>query len=220
MKIKRGIFIVEDHEVFRLGLRELISREEDLFVCGEADNSHDALRLIRASNPSMAIIDISLKDTNGIMLIKDLRKCMKDLPLLVLSMFDEALYAQRALAAGAQGYIMKQETSDSIIGAIRHILKGYTYVSQPIMEALVAKMPRNENSSELTPICALTDRELEIFSLIGSGLSTGEIAKRLNLNVKTIGTYRERIKEKLNIKRSSDLIKHAALWLSEQQTNK
>lgn len=220
MKNKQGIFIVEDHEVFRLGLKELIGREEDLFVCGEADNSHDALRLIRLVKPSMAIIDISLKDTNGIMLIKDLRKHMKNLPVLVLSMFDEAVYAQRALAAGAKGYIMKQETSDSIINAIRHILKGYTYVSQPIMEAMMETLPHGAPSSEISCVSTLTDRELEIFTLIGSGLSTGEIAKRLNLNVKTIGTYRERIKEKLNIRRASDLIKHAALWLSERNQNK
>ncbi len=215
MTMRRGIFIVEDHEIFRMGLKELIDREEDLVVCGEADNASDALRLIREARPAMAVIDISLKDSNGIMLIKDVNKCMKGLPMLVLSLFDEAIYAERALAAGARGYIMKHETSDSIVRAIRQILDGGTYVSAAIMDSLVQRLADRTAAFASGPIETLTDRELEIFTLIGKGLPTGAIARKLALNVKTVGTYRERIKEKLDIKTAADLAKRAALWVSD-----
>jgi len=215
MKKKYSIFIVEDHAVYRMGLKELIRQENDLSVCGEADNVEDAWRQIKSHNPDMVILDLSLKDCHGITLIKDINKYDKNIPILVLSMYDESLYAERSLSAGAKGYIMKQEASETIIRAIRQILKGNLYVSEHIIGSILYRMSKHSPDLEKSPIESLTDRELEVFHLIGSGYKSGEIAKKMNLSVKTIGTYRERIKEKMCLKNAADVAKHAALWIEE-----
>ena len=207
------IYLVEDHEIFRMGLKELIDSEDDLCVCGETGGATDAWKDINTLRPDMAVIDLSLSEGNGLQLIKDLCRRDRSLPILVLSMYDEGIYAERSLASGARGYIMKQETSESIVKAIRRILGGEIYVSEKITSAVLSRLSGPPGCTGKTPLSELTDRELEVFELIGKGLSSGEIAKRLNLNVKTIGTYRERIKEKLGIKNASDLIKNAALWV-------
>ncbi len=212
---KVRILIVEDHEVFRLGIKELINHEPDLHVCGEADDVNDARKLIQETSPDMAIVDITLKTSNGIDLIKEICAFHKHIRVLVLSMHDELLYAERSLQAGAQGYIMKQETSKSIVKAIRHILAGNIYVSQSIMGNLLNRVRTGQDYLEKSPMETLSDREFAVLRLIGEGKSTGEIADQLNLSVRTISTYRERIKEKLHLKNASELVRYAVRWVEE-----
>jgi len=213
---KNAVLIVEDHEIFRLGIRELINHEPDLAVCGEADDVESARTLIRKLRPDLVIIDITLKKSNGMDLIKEISAHYKSMKTLVLSMHDELLYAERSLQAGAQGYIMKQETSRSIVKAIRHILAGNIYVSQGIMDNLLERVRTGQDSLEKPPVDNLSDRELEVLGMIGQGKSTGDIAANMNLSVSTISTYRERIKEKLNLKNAAELVRYAVHWVERQ----
>lgn len=214
-KQKTRILIVEDHEVFRMGIRALIDQEEDLTISCEADNADQAMEMIRAYQPDMAIIDLSLKDSNGIELIKGIFSEYKKFPILVVSMHDEMLYAERALRAGARGYLMKHESADSIVKAIRAILAGKKYVSENIIGDILNKITHQPDSASKTLFEKLTDREFEVFGLIGKGLSTEKIARQLFLSSKTIGTYRERLKEKLNLKNSAELARFAILQSNE-----
>jgi DNA-binding NarL/FixJ family response regulator len=206
------ILIVEDHEIFRLGIKELINHEHDLTVCGEAEDVDPARTLIKEFHPDMVIIDITLKNSNGMDLIKEISASHKTMKMLVLSMHDELLYAERSLQAGAQGYIMKQETSKSIVKAIRHILQGNIYVSEIIMGNLLNRVRTGQDNFEKSPVESLSDRELEVLRRIGQGRSTSEIADEMNLSVSTISTYRERIKEKLQLKNSAELVRYAVHW--------
>lgn len=215
---KIRIMIVEDHPIFRMGLRELINEEDDLTVCGEADEAGEAFREISRSKPDMVIVDISLKGRDGIELVRDVSRQDKQLPMLVLSMHDESLYAERSLLAGAKGYIMKRETSTSIIEAIRCVLSGRIYLSEKIKADLLDRFVRGPQKYDRSPMRRLTDRELEVFQWLGRGLSTNEIAQRLHLSAKTIGTYRERIKEKLNLRHASELMWQAMLWVETERT--
>ncbi|MGD0819880.1 MAG: response regulator transcription factor [Desulfomonilia bacterium] len=212
---KVKILIVEDHEIFRLGIKELINHEPDLAVCAEAEDVDTARTLINAFQPDMVIIDITLKKSNGMDLIKEISSFHKTMKMLVLSMHDELLYAERSLQAGAQGYIMKQETSKSIVKAIRHILQGNIYVSENIMSNLLNRVRTGQDNFEKSPVENLSDRELEVLRMIGQGRSTGEIAAEMNLSVSTISTYRERIKEKLQLKNSAELIRYAVHWVED-----
>jgi DNA-binding NarL/FixJ family response regulator len=214
---KIRIMVVEDHQVFRMGLRELINQESDLIVCGEADDADKAWDQIRSLEPDMAIIDISLKGRDGIGLVRDIRRDYKDMPVLVLSMHDESRFAERSLLAGARGYIMKRETSGSIVEAIRSVLAGKIYLSEKIKEEILGRFVSGYHTYDKSPVDRLTDRELEVFRLLGCGLSTNEVAQKLNISAKTVGTYRERIKEKLNLKRASELIRHAMLWIENEE---
>ena len=206
------ILIVEDHEIFRLGIKELINHEHDLTVCGEAEDVDIARNLIKEFHPDMVIIDITLKKSNGMDLIKEISTFHKTMKMLVLSMHDELLYAERSLQAGAQGYIMKQETSKSIVKAIRHILQGNIYVSESIMSNLLNRVRIGQDTFEKSPVENLSDRELEVLRRIGQGRSTSEIADEMNLSISTISTYRERIKEKLQLKNSAELVRYAVHW--------
>jgi DNA-binding NarL/FixJ family response regulator len=212
-KIK--IIIVEDHEVFRLGIKELINHEPDLIVCGEADNVNAAGKLIDEISPDMAIIDITLKNSNGFDLISKINASEKEIKILVLSMHDELLYAERALQAGAQGYIMKQETSRSIVKAIRHILNNNIYVSDTIMGNLLNRVRTGQDPLDKSAVHALSDREFAVLRFIGEGRSTGEIAEQMNLSARTISTYRERIKEKLQLKNAAELVRYAIRWVED-----
>jgi DNA-binding NarL/FixJ family response regulator len=212
---KVKILIVEDHEIFRLGIKELINHEPDLAVCAEAEDVDTARALINAFQPDMVIIDITLKKSNGMDLIKEISSYHKTMKMLVLSMHDELLYAERSLQAGAQGYIMKQETSKSIVKAIRHILQGNIYVSENIMSNLLNRVRTGQDTFEKSPVENLSDRELEVLRMIGQGRSTGEIADEMNLSVSTISTYRERIKEKLQLKNSAELVRYAVHWVED-----
>ncbi len=214
---KTRIIIIEDHDIFRMGLCELINNEDDLEVCGEAADVEEAWKKISALKPDMAIVDISLKNGSGIDLIERIKNFDKNILILVLSMHDESLYAERALLAGAKGYIMKQETSDSVILAVRQVLAGKIYVSDKYKETILDTFAGRSTSINRFPLERLTNRELEVFNFIGQGLTTKDIAQKLNLGTKTIGTYRERIKDKLNLKNANELIKHAVHWVSNQK---
>jgi DNA-binding NarL/FixJ family response regulator len=216
---KIRIMIVEDHPIFRLGLCELINQEHDLIVCGEAEDTGKAWNEIQRLKPDMVVVDISLKGGDGISLIKEIRRYYKNLPVLVVSMHDESRFAERSLIAGAKGYINKQETSGSIVDAIHCVLSGKIYVSENIKEEILNQLVGGIDDDDKSPIERLTDRELEVFQHIGKGFSTNEIARKLNLSTKTIGTYRERIKEKLNLKHASELVRHAMLWVENEYIN-
>jgi DNA-binding NarL/FixJ family response regulator len=212
---QQRVVIVEDHPLFREQLRLLIDKEDDLTVCGEADNVRTALALVQKVQPQLAIIDITLKGANGLDLLKDLRAHKIDLPVLVLSMHDESLYAERALRAGARGYITKQEASAKVMVAIRQVLKGDIYLDPHVMRRMVHKVVAKADSTT-TPLDRLTDRELEVFELIGQGRTTREIGGRLCVGLTTVDTYRARIKEKLRLENAAQLHAAASRWVMER----
>lgn len=212
---KINVAIVEDHPMFRERLGHLINKANDMRVCGEADNSRDGFALIKQTRPNIAIVDISLKGSNGLELLKDLRAHGIELPVLVLSMHDESLYAERALRAGAKGYITKYEVSANVMVAIRQVLSGETYLNPRFMSRIMGKMISGRGVS--APIDRLADRELEVFELIGRGLTTREIGAQLRLGVATVDTYRTRIKEKLNLENAARLRLEAARWVQQQE---
>jgi DNA-binding NarL/FixJ family response regulator len=212
----KQIFIVEDHPIFRLGMTELINDEPDLAVCGDADTAKGALAAIASLSPDLVIADISLKEGDGIALVKELQQRHPGLPVLVLSMHDEGLFAERALSAGARGYIMKQEAMASVVGAVRLVLAGKIYASDAVKERIMNRLYPPAAGGDTPALGRLTDRELEVFRLIGRGLSTKEIAHQLHLSVKTIGTYRERIKEKLQIRHANELVRCAVHWTQSE----
>jgi DNA-binding NarL/FixJ family response regulator len=208
------VFLVEDHPIFRLGLRELIEQELDLQVCGEAENVGSAWEKISRQKPDLVIVDISLAGRSGLELVKLLKKEYPDLPTLVLSMHEEALYAERALQAGARGYIMKHETVDLIVDAIRKVRCGEVYLSVKMTSEMLCKLVGGGSKGPLPQQC-LTNRELEVFEMVGHGLTTQEISRRLCLSAKTISTYRERIKEKLMLRNASELAHRAVQWVEQ-----
>lgn len=213
MKTPKKILIVEDHPIFRMGMCELINQEKDFLVCGSAEDVSQARNLIEAEQPDLIILDLSLKDSNGMELIKEISKYHKTISVLVLSMHEESHHAERCLLAGAKGYVMKHETINSVIKAIRQIFAGKKYISQRVMEMLLNKMGDQPAQGQESPVQSLTDRELEIFQLIGKGFASGQMADQLNLSVKTIGAHRERIKQKLGLKTSGEMVRYAVLWL-------
>ncbi|MBI5590808.1 MAG: response regulator transcription factor [Deltaproteobacteria bacterium] len=213
---KSKILIVEDHPIFSMGLRELINQEDDLTVCGQAESVQEARKILMSLNPDLVIVDLSLKDSSGFDLIQDIgSRSGGRIPVLVLSMHDESLHAQRCLKAGARGYIMKQEASVSVVKAIRRILKGYLYVSEKVSSRLLETVVKHPDAMHESPLNHLTNRELEIFQMIGRGLYPGEIADRLHLSTKTVGTYRERIKAKLGFSHGMDLVRYAVIWVEQ-----
>lgn len=216
---KTKILIVDDHPIFRKGLIHLINDEEDMYVSGEAEDVFSAVQEMKKNKPDMVIVDITLKDTSGIELIKYIKDHYPEIPVLVISMHEETLYAERAIKAGALGYIMKQEMTENVACAIRQVMKGHLYLSERMNEKILATVfnkPKEKDSVAegiLDPSVFLSDRELEIFALIGKGLKRKQIAEKLNLNVNTIGTYRERIKEKLNLETSAEMTALAIQWV-------
>jgi len=213
---KTKIVIVDDHPIVRQGLAELINHEDDLVVCGQAEEAPEAMGVIKAIKPDMVIVDILLKETSGMELIKDIKARYPNLAVLALSMHDESLYAERALRAGAKGYIMKAEATEKVIGAIRKILSGDIYLSEPMAAKLIHKLVGGRTEVGASAIDRLSDRELEVFSLIGQGYGTRQIAEKLHLSVKTIETYRAHIKEKLNLSDAAELLQYAIQWVSSQ----
>jgi DNA-binding NarL/FixJ family response regulator len=215
--IKKKILIVDDHPIFCLGMTELINKADDLMVCGSEDTPKKACQAILRLEPDLVIIDISLKNSSGIDLIHEINSRFQKLPMLVLSMYDESLYAERAILAGARGYLMKQEAIPVVVEAIHQVLEGKLYASEKIKEKVFQRLMSPQTPVDGSPLDQLTGRELEVFRLVGEGLSTREIASRMNLSIKTIGTYRERIKEKLNLKHYTELVKVAVYWLQKSQ---
>ena len=208
MSGKKKIMLVEDHPIFRLGLGALIDQEDDLAACGKSKDVDPAIQEMEVLQPDLIIVDISLKNSDGIDLVKYVKR-EKNIPVLVLSMHDEYLYAQRALHAGARGYIMKEEAMESVVTAIHSVLEGKIYLTDPVKEHILSNISENVKVQDKSPVDRLTDRELQVFKLIGKGFSSREIAGRLFLSIKTIGTYRERIKEKLGLKNANELLRCA-----------
>lgn len=214
MPDSKTIFIVDDHPVFRKGLGQLLNEETDLTVSGEAESVAQAMDLLAHSVPDLVILDLTLKDRSGLELIAHIRDHFPGLPILVISMHDESLYAERVLKAGALGYITKQEMTASVITAVRQVMAGKRYISPDMMDTLLAKLSVTTDASVSdTPIDLLSNRELEVFRLIGQGLKRAQIADRLNLSAKTIGTHRDNIKKKLHLSTTTELIKHAVFFV-------
>jgi len=215
----RRLLIVDDHPMMRTGLAQLIDNEDDLKVCAEADTAGQALNAVARQPFDLALVDISLPDKNGLELIKDIRALKPDLPILVVSMHDEMIYAERVLRAGARGYIMKQEGGQKFLLAIRQVLAGKVFVSEKmsarILETFSGKQPEVSDS----PVKRLSDREFEVFQLIGQGIGTREIAGLLHLSVKTVEVHRANIKEKLQLTTATELIRYAVRWLDAQGRN-
>jgi DNA-binding NarL/FixJ family response regulator len=206
------ILIVDDHPLVRLSLREFIRREKDLEVCGEAEDREQALAAAEATKPHLAIIDLTLKTSNGMELIKDMRDRHPDVQILVLSMHDETIHAERAIRAGARGYITKQEATTRVMVAIRQIMNGEIYWSERAAARVASKIAGPARGVAESPVDCLTDRELQVFEMIGSGKSTRQISASLHIDVSTVETYRARIKEKLNLKDSLALLQFAIRW--------
>ncbi len=206
---KRTVFLVDDHPLVREWLTNLINQQPDLAVCGETESAPRALQAIAAARPEVAIVDISLKDSSGIELIKSLKLSHPDVAVLVLSMHDESLYAERALRAGAKGYIMKRETTRKVIEGIRQILDGKVFVSDAVKEALALRLVENKTQAPRTPVEQLSDRELEVFEMLGQGLGTRQIADSLCVSIKTVQAYCARAKEKLNVRSATELLREA-----------
>jgi DNA-binding NarL/FixJ family response regulator len=214
---KSKILVVDDHPMIRKGIVSLIDDQEDLVICGQAEDAPEALKAISETKPDIVVLDISLKSSSGIELMKSIKAQYPKLPVLILSMHNEELYAERALRAGAVGYIMKREASENLLTAIRHVLDGQIYVSDKISKRLLRKLSRGKADMVASPIDNLSDRELEVFQMIGQGYGTCQIAEKLYLSVKTIETYRTHIKEKLNLANADELRQYAIQWLNSQK---
>ncbi len=210
---RNKIFIVDDHPIVRKGLAQLINQEPDMVVCGEAENAQNALELLKRIRPDLAIVDISLQGIDGIELIKKIKDRDMNLPVLVVSMHDESLFAERALKVGAKGYIMKQEAIEKMMEAIRKVIKGEVYVSERVSATIVKKFIDGKAESARSPMEVLSNRELEVFQLIGQGFGTRQIAGELNVSIKTVESYRANIKEKLNLRNAAELIRHAVHYV-------
>lgn len=213
----RRILIVDDHPIVRQGLRRLMENEDDLTVCGEAETARDARIAIKELNPDAVIVDISLKQGDGIELVRDVRAHHATLPLLVLSMHDEAIYAERMLSAGANGYIMKQAASEQFLVSLRRVMDGGIYVSETVGSNMIQKFASGGTYVSTNPIDRLSNRELQILHMIGKGMSTRETAKALNLSIKTIESHRQRIKRKLNLHTGAQLVQYAVNWFAGRE---
>jgi len=205
------VFIVEDHPVFRKGLAQILNREPDLRVCGAAENAEEALPLILEKKPAVVLVDLSLPGKNGLDLIRELRQVNREIRVLVISMHDEALYADRVLRAGGDGYIMKQEDPEEIVHAIHDVLAGHIYVSENVLAS--RERSSAQGAAEDRPLDQLTDSELELLELLGSGKGHQEIANQLSLNRRTVGVLCARIRAKLNLQSARELTRYAVCWV-------
>ena len=212
---KNRLLIVDDHPLFREGLGQLVSHDPDLVVCGEAADAAEALRVIPELKPDLALVDISLGGASGLDLIKAIKEAYDDLPVLVISMHDESLYAERALRAGAMGYVMKHETGKTVRNAIRKVLGGEMYLSEKMSSSIISKFMHGQDDHPASMVDILSDRELQVFRMLGQGKGTRLIAQELEVTIATVNSFRNRIKEKLNFKNSTELILHAIHWVRE-----
>ena len=213
---KTRILIVDDHPMTRAGLVHLINHQPEMVVDGEAEDAAQALDLLASKRPDLMLIDITLPGKSGLELIKDVKAMHPDLPMLVLSMHDESLYADRVLRAGARGYITKHEGGDKLMGAIRHVLSGRIYVSESMSAHILEIFSGGQTGIDRSSIQKLSDREFEVFEALGEGLSSREIAKKLHLSAKTVDAHRANIKTKLNINTTAELISFSARWTATQ----
>jgi DNA-binding NarL/FixJ family response regulator len=214
---KKRILLVDDHPIMRQGLAQLINHEPDLSVCGEADSARAAMEMIGKLDPDLLILDISLPDKNGIEVIKDIQAQGWKLPILVVSMHDESLYAERVLRVGGRGYVMKQEGGKKLVDAVRHVLSGKVYVSDSVSSKLLDGFSGRTSQASVSPIDRLSNRELQVFELIGGGKTTREVAHQLHLSIKTVEVHRMNIKRKMGIKTAAELIHSAVRWIEPQK---
>ncbi len=217
-KDKISILIVDDHPVVRKGLKLIIEDEDDLIICGETGNANEAIRLMSRLKPDLVLVDLRLEgNVNGLDLIKSIQKRYPSIPSLVVSMQDDLIYAERSLAAGAKGYIMKSEAEKNIINAIRDVLAGKLYLRSEASINIVSKTVHKSSNSVNGSIDRLSDREFDVLQLLGSGLGTQKIARQLNLSVNTIETHRRNIRNKLNLKDSDELVRYAIRWFIDSE---
>jgi DNA-binding NarL/FixJ family response regulator len=217
--IKKRILVIDDHPIVRQGLALLLNREPDLVVCGEAEEASGAMHVLASARPDVLIVDISLNGPDGLDLLKNIRTTHPTLPVLILSMHDESVYAERALRAGANGYIMKQEATDKVLVALRRILAGEIYVSDNISNKLLKHYITGSGTLRNSSISDLSDRELEVFRLIGEGHGTRQIAEELHLSVKTVESYQAHIKEKLSLRSARELMQRAIQWSMNEKAS-
>jgi DNA-binding NarL/FixJ family response regulator len=216
---KKRILVVDDHPIVRQGLALLINREADLLVCGEAEDAMGAMHVLASAKPDVLIVDLSLSGPDGLDLLKNIRITHPALPVLILSMHDELIYAERSLRAGANGYIMKQVATEKVLVAVRRILAGEIYVSDRIANRMLKHYITGSGTTRSSSIADLSDRELEVFRLIGEGHGTRQIAEELHISVKTVESYQAHIKDKLSLRSSRELMQHAIQWnMSEKPT--
>jgi DNA-binding NarL/FixJ family response regulator len=213
---KKRVLIVDDHPVTRAGLVHLINHQPDLVACGEAESAARALDILDSSRPDLLLVDITLPGKSGLELIKDVKAMHPELLMLVLSMHDESLYADRVLRAGARGYITKHEGGEKLMEAIRHVLSGKIYVSESMSAHILEIFSGGQTAIDRSSIEKLSDREFEVFESLGEGLSSQQIAKQLHLSAKTVDAHRANIKTKLGIKTTAELIAYAARWISHR----
>jgi DNA-binding NarL/FixJ family response regulator len=213
---KAQILLVDDHAVVRFGIAQLLNRQNDMAVCGEEEDASHAMTAIAALKPDLVIADISLKDSSGLELMRNVKAQYPGLPVLVVSVHDEAIYAEIAFRAGALGYLMKQEALEKILTAIRRVLSGAIYVSETLAAKMLQQQVRGQTTVNESPVKSLSDRELEVFQMIGQWKKTKEIAEELHLSVKTVEYYREQIKRKLNLKSAGELTQHATAWVQRE----
>jgi DNA-binding NarL/FixJ family response regulator len=219
-EIKRRVLLVDDHPIVRHGLGLLIDQEDDLVVCGETESAVETLDNVDDMAPDVVVVDISLRGSNGLELTKVLKDTRPELPILVLSMHDESLYAERALRCGARGYVMKQEAADTVLKAIRKVIGGGIYLSERLSTKMLREFTDgNKVEGDKFGIESLSDRELEVFELIGRGHSTRVIAERLRLSVKTIETHRAHVKQKLKLNNATELVHRAFHWVENGETD-
>jgi len=214
---KTKVLLVDDHPIVRQGLARLIAQEPDLEVCGEAADESSAWTQVSAQEPGVVLVDLSLKSGNGLALIKRIRSGYSEMPILVISMHDEVFYVERALRAGANGYLTKEEAGDNVLVAIRKLLAGEIYLSDRLSPTILKRLLTGTGKADESPISRLSDRELEVFQLIGQGLAAQEIAERLHLSFKTIETYQAHIKEKLGLRDIRKLVQYAVRWAMENK---
>jgi DNA-binding NarL/FixJ family response regulator len=213
---KIRVLLVDDHAVVRFGIAQLINRQPDMMVCGEEEDASKALGAIETLKPNLVIADISLKDSSGLELMRNIKAQYSGMPVLVVSGHDESIYAEIAFRAGALGYLMKEEALEKIVTAIRRVVGGAIYVSDPLAAKMLQQQIRGQNNINESPVKSLSDRELEVFQLIGQWKTTRDIAEELHLSVKTIEYYREQIKRKLNLKNAAELTQHATSWVGRE----
>ena len=215
---KKRILLVDDHPLLRQGIAQLVNEQPDLMICGEAEDRPSALAAAETTTPDLVVVDITLKDQSGLELIKDLKARSPQLLMLVLSMHDESLYAERALRAGARGYIMKREAANKVLEAIRHILGGGVYVSEKIVAGILDKVSGQPHRPAPSAVDVLSDREMDVLMLIGKGYSSQQIADQLHISIKTVESHRANIRLKLHLRSSGELLQYAIRWTKETGT--
>jgi DNA-binding NarL/FixJ family response regulator len=212
---KNRVYIVDDHAMFRDGLRQMINLEPDMIVCGDAPDAVQAMAELRELRPDLVIVDISLAGSSGIELVKAIKRELDEMAVLVVSMHDESLYGERALRAGAMGYVMKSEPAKTVLAALHKVLRGEVHLSEKMASAVVTKFIQGE-ASPPSPLATLSDREMEVFRLLGQEKGTREIAEVIKVALPTVGSFKNRIKEKLGLKNSTEMILYAIQWYRQE----